>query len=329
MKFLILGCGSFAGQSLFSSFLENEEDVYGINRSSPLDKYHWPWISKYENQLSKRWFQYSLTKSLEEMILKIKEINPDVIIDFMGQGMVAQSWNEPNLWYTTNLANKSKLLNALIDLKKLKKYIRISTPEVYGSNSSYLKEDAKFNPSTPYAISHAAIDFHLRCLQNQYNFPFLIGRFANFYGIGQQLYRIIPRVFLSCKTKKTFILDGKGESKRSFIHTNDFVSAIYKLILFNGIGEEFNFSSNEEVSIASLVENICAIAKVDKKSIVINGPERPGKDKFYRLDITKSKNLLNWSPSTSLNVGLESIEKWISTNIDQLSKKSWHYEHKD
>ena len=78
-----------------------------------------------------------------------------------------------------------------------------------------------------------------------------------------------------------------------------------------------------------MVENICALAKVEKETIINNGPERPGKDKFYRLDITKSKNLLNWSPSTSLNVGLKSTEKWISTNIDQLSKKSWHYEHKD
>ena len=329
MKVLILGSGSFAGQALFSEYLKRDIEVFGINRSEVKNKYQWPWIDKYFDQINERWFIYSLTRSLDEMIEKIKIINPEIIVDFMGQGMVAPSWKDPELWYRTNISNKAKLLNSFLNIKSLKKYIRISTPEVYGSDSNYINENANFNPSTPYAVSHTAIDMHLRCLYKQYGFPFLIGRFANFYGIGQQLYRIVPRIFLSCKTKIPFILDGKGESKRSFIYSNDFINAIDKLCNYREVGEEFNFSSNEEVSILSLFERICSLTNTDKEEILNFGPERPGKDMFYRLDISKSKNILNWEPNFFLNQGLNDVNNWINKNYKELSEMSWEYSHKD
>ena len=55
---------------------------------------------------------------------------------------------------------------------------------MFGSSSEAKTESSKFNPSTPYAVSHCAIDFHLRCLGQNYGFPYSIGRFANFYGQG-------------------------------------------------------------------------------------------------------------------------------------------------
>ena len=58
----------------------------------------------------------------------------------MGQGMVAQSWHYPGLWYETNIAKKAELLNNCLKLDSLEKYIRASTPEVYGSNKNFLKE---------------------------------------------------------------------------------------------------------------------------------------------------------------------------------------------
>ena len=186
--------------------MKRNYDVYGFNRSRAKDHHQWPWIKKYKNDLESRWFEYNLTNNVDEMISHIKRIEPNIIIDFMGQGMVAPSWEKPEVWYTTNIAIKARLMNALIDSSFLQKYIRIGTPEVFGSNKNFIKEDECFNPSTPYAVSHAAIDFNLRCLYKQYDFPYLIGRFANFYGVGQQLYRIIPRLFLSCRSEKLSLI---------------------------------------------------------------------------------------------------------------------------
>ena len=244
MKILILGSGSFAGQAIFSDFTKKGYETFGINRSFPKSQFMWEWVNTFA--FEKRWIEINLYSELNKFKEKVKKIKPTHIIDLLGQGMVAQSWQDPKLWYETNLSNKADLLEIIRNLDSLEKYIRVSTPEVFGSDSKHLKESQKFNPSTPYAISHAAIDFHLRCLGNQYEFPFCIGRFANFYGPGQQLYRVIPRSILSFLNGKKFILDGGGKSKRSFIFSSDIVESINKLLFHGKLKEEYNFSSNEE-----------------------------------------------------------------------------------
>ena len=241
MRILILGSGSFAGQALFSNLLENKIEVYGVNRSPLKQNHHWEWINKYEKE-NLNWYELNLNDNSEELAKLIEDINPSHIIDFMGQGMVAPSWGNPKLWYSTNISEKTSLLETIRNLKSLEKYVRASTPEVYGSNSFFIKESHSFNPSTPYAVSHAAIDYHIRCLGKEYSFPYSIGRFSNFYGEGQQLYRVIPRAILSCLTGKKFILDGNGTSKRFFIHSKDIKTSI-KLLLFSSENfTEYNWS---------------------------------------------------------------------------------------
>ena len=80
-------------------------------------------------------------------------------MDFLGQGMVSQSWKKPQDWIETNILNKIKIIDFIIKNKiHIKRYIKISTPEVYGNNKNNLKENNNFNPSTPYALTHSTID---------------------------------------------------------------------------------------------------------------------------------------------------------------------------
>ncbi len=325
MRILILGAGSFAGQALFSQYLKRNWNVVGINRSSPKDKYHWQWINNIETEL--KWHCLNINDNSDQIIHLATNFQPEIIIDLMGQGMVAPSWDDPSLWYQVNITLKAKLLQSFLKIKSLKKYIRASTPEVYGSSEAFLKEDSNFNPSTPYAVSHCAIDSHIRCLGRQNNFPYIIGRFSNFYGSGQQLYRVIPRLFLSCITRKKFILDGQGTSTRFFINSEDIISAFDCMIESEEICNEYNFSGEDEVSISQLVDQICNLTKTSRSIIVKNGPERAGKDAHYRLDCSKAHNKLNWKPKVSLKSGLTEVYEWISSNIEVLSKRSWDYKH--
>ena len=118
--------------------------------------------------------------------------------------MVAESWTEPAITFETNLISKIKLYDFLKEKKFLKKYIKISTPEIFGSalikNSKY----NLYNPSTPYALSHSSIEIYLKLLNKQFAFPFIISRFANFYGPYQKLYRLIPLAIHMAKKKKNF-----------------------------------------------------------------------------------------------------------------------------
>lgn len=327
-KILILGSGSFAGQALFGSLLREGHDVYGINRSSLQTKGMWPWIDGFEEESLRRSCQLNICSDLDKISSIIDELGPSLIFDFMGQGMVAQSWEDPELWFDTNVSKKAALLKHISRLKTLKLYIRASTPEVYGSSDSFIKPDSEFNPSTPYAISHAGIDWYVRALGRETGFPYILARFANFYGVGQQLYRVIPRLILSCLTNKSFILQGGGTTERSFIYSSDIVSAFRKLLEKGEAGQEFHFSTSESKSISEIVDIVCAIAKVDRSQIVQNGPQRQGIDQCYRLDCTSSKDLLGWSPSVCLESGIAETYAWISNNIEYLRHQSWDYVHK-
>ena len=325
MRILILGSGSFAGQALFSNLFFQDYDVHGINRSLPLSSSMWEWQLNLNKKLN--WHQCNIHSQPDRMVNLIREINPTHVVDFMGQGMVAQSWDDPRLWYKTNIAEKSYVLEEIRKISNLQKYVRISTPEVFGSNQKFLHELSEFNPSTPYAVSHASIDYHVRCLGKQFDFPFVIGRFANFYGEGQQLYRVIPRLILSCLTSNKFILDGGGKSSRFFINSKDVVSSI-KLLLFKSANKkEYNFSGDQEITILDLCKLICKLTGTNFQSIVNFGPERKGKDQFYRLNCTKALEELNWKPSVNLEDGIVKTISWIDRNIDKLKRQSWNYEH--
>tara|TARA_Y100001968_G_scaffold43474_1_gene33479 strand:- start:5160 stop:6146 length:987 start_codon:yes stop_codon:yes gene_type:complete len=327
MKIVILGSGSFAGQIIFSRLINEGYEVIGINRSSPKSKYHWEWISqiKLDNY---NWHEINLDKEYSKLLHLLGDINPTHIVDFMGQGMVAQSWDNPMLWYSTNIARKSFILEKIRTLKNLEKYVRASTPEVYGSNNNNLSESRTFSPSTPYAVSHCAIDYHIRCLGRNYDFPYSIGRFSNFYGEGQQLYRVIPKAILSCLTGKKFILDGNGKSVRSFIHSEDIYSAVKKLLFESKSLTEYNFSGKEEITIIELVKLICKFTNVNFEDIVEFGEDRMGKDLIYRLNCKKAEKDLNWVPNILLKDGLYGVSSWIKRNLKYFSEESWNYLHK-
>ena len=90
------------------------------------------------------------------------------------------------------------------------------------------KRKFSFNPSTPYALSRASGDLHLRNMFNAFKFPVIFTRAANVFGESQQLYRIIPKSIVSFKLNRQMVLDGGGISERSFIHIDDVSNALFK-----------------------------------------------------------------------------------------------------
>ena len=104
----------------------------------------------------------------KELFKIIKKFKPKVIVNYSAQGMVSQSWKNPEDWFTTNLVSQSMIYKNLSKYKFIKKIIHVSTPEVYGSINKSIKENYIFKPSTPYAISRAAMDYYLINLYKKY-----------------------------------------------------------------------------------------------------------------------------------------------------------------
>ena len=326
-KFLIIGSNSFSGSSFISYLLKKKFKVIGISRSKELNKVFLPykWYGKEENF---KFFRLDLNKNLKEIIDVVKKFKPSYIINFSAQGMVAESWLSPNDWYKTNLISQVEFHNQIRNFSFIKKYIHFTTPEVYGSTKGWIKENFNFNPSTPYAVSRAACDLHLKSFYDAYKFPVIFTRASNVYGPGQQLYRIIPKTLLLSKKNKKFSLHGGGKSIRSFIHINDVSSALYKIVIGGKIGTTYHISTNEFISIKDIVKKICRLMNVNFNDVVTIDVDRLGKDQAYLLNSSRLRFSLGWSDKISLDQGLKETLHWINNNFDVLRKMSDEYKHK-
>lgn len=325
-KVAILGSSSFFGKSLIDEYLTKGNLVLGLCRTSPDN----PIMTSYlrnKNVSNLQIFEADLKLNIEGIIQRLRDFKPDYVIDAAGQGMVVESWEQPHNWFETNLSQKSKLLKALMSFEFLKKYIKISTPEVYGSYSNKLKTTHSYNPSTPYAISHAAIDMLLQSYFKEFNFPMVIARFANFYGPEQQLYRIVPKSIISCLKSEKLGLHGGGISKRSFIYKSDFVSAVELLVKNSEIGKVYHFSDDSLLSIKEIVEIVCVLLNKNYDEFVFDVPERPGKDFKYDLDISESASI-GWRPTTGIREGIENTIHWITEYQDAILKMDLSYRYK-
>ena len=243
--------------------------------------------------------------------------------------MVAPSWNWPEQWYSTNLVAKTKILNFVNKHHFCQKYIRISTPEVYGSTEKLITEEAHYNPTTPYSISHAAIDMHLAAYNRYHKFPMVIARFANFFGPTQQLFRIVPRAFISSALGDKLPLHGGGNSIRSFIYGSDVAEAILLLIEKGDLGKTYHFSTDNFVSIRDLVEEVAIISGTKFDDLVEVTEDRLGKDAAYLMSSERAKHELGWCPKVELTDGLKRTHKWVVENIQKISQMDLEYTHKE
>ena len=335
-RFLVIGSNSFSGSHFVAEALRAGHQVWGVSRSAEPKEVFLPYrwgnpatgrpVANVENFHFK---SIDLNYQLNDLIKLIDEVQPSRVVNFAAQGMVAESWLNPTHWYKTNVLSQVALHDVLRQTPYLKKYVHVTTPEVYGStDGGWLKESTYFTPSTPYAVSRAACDLHLMSFQKAYGFPVVFTRAANVYGPGQQLYRIIPRAMLSARTGKPMQLHGGGHSVRAFIHIQDVVRATLLLALEAEPGTTWHLSTRESISIRSLVEMICERCHVKFDSVVEDSDERLGKDQSYLLDSAAMRESFGWSDQVSLTEGLADTLAWVDAHLGQITNLPWTYQHK-
>ncbi|MCU4674737.1 GDP-mannose 4,6-dehydratase [Catenovulum sp. 2E275] len=323
----VLGANSFAGGCFVAHMLQHGYKVVGINRSDEKTPEFVPYKLANLGQYY-QFYPYDINVHYSEICQLIEQCSPQYIVDFAGQGMVAESWQNPHQWYQTNVVAKSKLINFLKDKHFLEKYVRVSTPEVYGSTEQLISESSNYNPSTPYAISHATIDMHLMAYHKQFDFPAILTRFSNFYGPTQQLYRIIPRTMIYAKLGKKLSLHGGGRAIRAFIYGDDAANGLRLTLEKGEIGQSYHFSTDEFVSIRDLVEQINQVQGVNFDEFVQISEDRLGKDLQYLMNDSKARTELSWQPQVNLRLGLLYTLDWIESHWDVIQTQPLNYIHK-
>lgn len=269
----------------------------------------------------------------------INQSKPNYILNFAAESHVDRSIDDPDSFIKTNILGTYNLLNASLsyyfsldkDEKKDFKFIHISTDEVYGSlqlEDVPFKEEDPYKPNSPYSSSKASSDLLVRAWNKTYNLPIIITHSSNNYGPWQFPEKLIPLTVLNALNNKPIQVYGNGSNIRDWIHVEDHVDALIKVMLAGRDGETYNIGGSNELRNIDLVKKICFFLdqikpKKDGKysDLIEFVKDRPGHDHRYAISINKIKSELSWEPKIEFEKGLEESIKWMVKNFDWLSNK--------
>ncbi len=328
MRFVVIGSNSFSGSHFVARALKDGHEVLGISRSPEPAEAFLPY--RWDALLTDNYvfLQADLNEELSTIVNAIRDFAPDVTVNFAAQSMVAQSWEHPEHWYRTNVMTLAELVQGLQGISSMTRYVHVTTPEVYGSTTDWITEHENFAPSTPYAVSRAAGDWHLLAMHRATGFPVVFTRAANVYGPGQQLYRIVPKAALSARLGRELPLHGGGASRRSFIHIDDVADATLRVAEHGDPGRAYHISTNELISIGDLVSKTFGLAGVDASGLISPTQDRLGKDSGYFLESSRIREELGWAPQVGLDEGLATVVNWVDANLSELAGLPTDYIHK-
>ncbi|MFQ5737784.1 MAG: GDP-mannose 4,6-dehydratase [Acidobacteriota bacterium] len=326
-KVAVIGSNSFSGSDFVDLLLdEPDKEVIGMSRSPEKSPLFLPYRTRQEAKF--QFFQMDLNHQMAQVLELLDSFEPDYVVNFAAQSEVAPSWKYPEQWFQTNVVALAKLADALKDRSYLKRYVQISSPEVYGVCRGRVRESAPLNPSTPYAASKAAADLFLLTLARHFKFPLILIRSTNVYGPHQQLWKIIPRSVIYLKLGKKIPLHGGGVAVKSYIHIRD-VSRGERALMEKGIpGTIYHLSPEKGYAVREVVRVICHRMGRNFEESTVSVGERLGQDARYVIDSSRASRQVGWSPTISLQQGVAAVIDWIEENWGLVAKEPLEYVHR-
>lgn len=326
---MVLGANSFSGQDFVDLLLDDSKnEVLGISRSPERSSLFLKY--KLRKDLSKYYyFQMDLNKDMPALLDLLDSEKPAYIVNFAAQSEVAPSWEHPEHWFQTNCVALARLVNHLRQKDYLRRYLHVSSPEVYGNCLSDITESVPLNPSTPYAASKAAADLLLGTYYKQFEFPVLIVRATNVYGARQQLFKIIPRSVICAKSGRKIELHGGGMAVKSYIHIRDVSQGELNILLNGRIGRIYHLSPDKGIAIRDVVAKICERMGKQFGDVTKIVGERLGQDPAYVIDSSLAREELAWTPEITLESGLAEVIEWAEKYWQEICRQSLEYQHKE
>jgi len=311
MKILITGGAGFMGSN-FTRFMVNK---YPQHEFINFDKLTYAGnlenLRDIENKPNYNFIRGDVC-DLNFLCYVLKDV--EVVFHFAAESHVDHSI-EGSLGFTkTNTLGTHILLEAVRKSLKIKRFIHISTDEIYGEifEGEFIEED-HFAPTNPYSASKAAAEMFVQAYQRTYKTPIITVRGCNNYGPYQYPEKIIPRFITSLIQNKKIPLHGAGENVRNYIYVEDFCTAVDTIFQKGKIGEVYNIATDYEISNIDLTKLL--IKKLEKnESFIEFVPDRPFNDKRYKINASKLLSL-GWSPKFSFEEGLDKTLEWYKKNV--------------
>ena len=245
------------------------------------------------------------------LVENLLESGVEAIVNFAAESHVDRSLYEPDIFIQTNVLGVQVLLDAAIR-HRIKKYIQISTDEVYGSltpDAPGFREDTPLAPNSPYSASKAAADLLVRSYFKTFGLPAIITRCSNNYGPYQFPEKLIPLLITNAMEDKPLPIYGDGLNIRDWIHVQDHCRALRVILETGREGEIYNIGGEGERTNLEITEIVLRLLN-KPKSLIRYVTDRPGHDRRYAIDFSKLKNALGWSPAYHLQEALGQTVRW-------------------
>ncbi|MBI3006515.1 MAG: dTDP-glucose 4,6-dehydratase [Ignavibacteriales bacterium] len=232
------------------------------------------------------------------------------MVNFAAESHVDRSILGAAEFIQTNVAGTNVLLELAKDYQ-VKKFVQVSTDEVYGSLGAdgRFTEETPLHPNSPYSASKASADFIAMAYHHTFGVPVIVTRCSNNYGPYQFPEKLIPLMIVNALGDKPLPVYGDGLNVRDWLHVNDHCSAIDAVLQKGKPGEVYNIGGNNELKNIDIVRLI--LKQLGKpESLISFVKDRLGHDKRYAIDSKKFQWELKWQPGYTFEQGLAETIGW-------------------
>ncbi|WP_405154082.1 dTDP-glucose 4,6-dehydratase [Paenibacillus sp. FSL K6-0108] len=312
MKLLVTGGAGFIGSNFVMYMLEQYPDYEIINVDALTYAGNLENLKSLEDNKRHTFVKADITdaKEMERLIGQ----GVDVVVNFAAESHVDRSILEPDVFVRTNVNGTQVLLDAS-KKHNVTKFVQVSTDEVYGSlgPTGLFTEETPLQPNSPYSASKAGGDLLVRAYHETFGLPVNITRCSNNYGPFQFPEKLIPLMISRALNDEALPVYGDGLNIRDWLYVEDHCSAIDLVIHQGRNGEVYNIGGNNERTNVHIVQTI--LEQLGKpESLIQYVQDRPGHDRRYGIDPTKTMTELGWKPKHNFETGIKETIQWYLDN---------------
>lgn len=313
---LVTGGAGFIGSNYIRTILTERDDIEIINVDKLTYAGNLENLTEIESKKNYTFIKGDITNNelIEYIFTKYKI---DEVVNFAAESHVDRSILGSEVFYRTNVMGTNVLLEAS-RRHEVKKYLQISTDEVYGSlgETGLFTESTPLSPNSPYSSSKAGADMMAMAFYHTYDMPIVITRCSNNYGSYQFPEKLIPLMIINALHDKKLPVYGDGKNVRDWIYVIDHNKAI-QLVLDKGVpGQVYNIGAENEMQNIQIIKLILGFLG-KSENLIEFVKDRLGHDRRYAIDATKIKTELGWKPEFSFEQAIVKTVEWY------LNNKSW------
>lgn len=315
-RILVTGGAGFIGSNFINYLLSSNEDVFIVNFDKLTYAGNLENLREVENNKNYVFVKGDII-DYDSVLNALKKYEINYIVNFAAESHVDRSIHSSYNFYETNVLGTNVLLNASKEIE-IKKFLQVSTDEVYGSLSSegLFTETTALKPKNPYSASKAGADLMSLAFYNTYKIPIVVTRCSNNYGPYQFPEKLIPLMVINAINNKELPVYGDGMNIRDWIYVIDHNKALMKVLENGKSGEVYNIGASSEKPNIEIVKLI--LDYLGKPHTLIKYvKDRPGHDRRYAIDSAKLKEELGWEPEYSFDMAIQNTIQWY------LDNKAW------